>query len=49
MHPVFIHQGKELYMNIYGEAYISIEQECLEELWSSDAEAWFNKGKNDPS
>jgi general stress protein 26 len=49
VHLVFCHPGKDMYLNIYGEAYISTEKERIEELWSSSAKTWFKEGKNDPS
>jgi general stress protein 26 len=49
VHLVFAHPGKEMYLNIYGEAYITTEKECIDDLWSSEAKPWFREGKNDPS
>jgi general stress protein 26 len=49
VHLVFIHPGKDLFLDIYGEAYISTEKESIEDLWSSSAKPWFKEGKDDPA
>ena len=49
VHLVFCHPGKEMFLNIYGEAYITTERDRIDELWNSEAKPWFKEGKNDPS
>jgi len=36
------------YLTVYGKAYISNDLSKIEELWTSQAKAWFAKGANDP-
>ncbi|ARN77081.1 general stress protein [Nonlabens spongiae] len=36
------------FMNVYGSAYISSDQELIDDLWSNLDNNWF-EGKNDPS
>ena len=49
VHLVFSHPGKDMYLNIFGEAYISTEKDSIEELWNPAARTWIKEGKNDPS
>jgi len=49
VHLVFSHPGKEMYLDVYGDASLSTDQEEIEAAWSSLAKAWFPEGKTDPN
>ena len=49
VHLVFSHPGKELYMDLHGEAFLSTDPEEIEQFWTSSAKTWFKEGKTDPS
>ena len=48
VHLVFSHPGKEMFLDIYGDASISTNQKEIDELWTPLAKAWFPDGKTDP-
>jgi general stress protein 26 len=37
------------YLSVYGHATIYKDKATIEEVWSTVAEAWFEKGKDDPN
>jgi general stress protein 26 len=49
VHLVFSHPGKELYLDLYGNAEISTDKNKIAELWTPLAKAWFPQGKEDPN
>jgi general stress protein 26 len=49
VHLVFSHPGKEMYLDIYGDASLSMNQDEIEELWTPLAKSWLPEGKSDPN
>ncbi|WP_373522777.1 pyridoxamine 5'-phosphate oxidase family protein [Aquiflexum sp.] len=45
----YSHPGKDSYMIVNGEAEIILDKNKIEELWSSELNAWFEGGKDDPN
>ena len=38
-----------MYLDLYGDASISTNQDEIDELWTPFAKAWFPEGKTDPN
>lgn len=49
VHLVFSHPGKEMYLDLYGEASLSVDKNKIEEYWTPLAKAWFPQGISDPN
>ena len=49
VHLVYAHPGKESYLDVWGDAYISRDKEQIKEKWSPIVKAWFPKGEDDPN
>jgi general stress protein 26 len=47
-HLLFQRSAHSDYLNIYGIAEISIDQEKIKELWEPIYKTWFTEGENDP-
>ncbi|HJR99640.1 MAG TPA: pyridoxamine 5'-phosphate oxidase family protein [Flavobacterium sp.] len=45
----FMNNGNAEYLSIYGKAFIYKDKSTIEKQWSSLANAWFEKGKEDPN
>ncbi len=45
----YSHPGKQSYLVVNGKAEIIINKAKIEELWNPMMDAWFEKGKEDPS
>jgi general stress protein 26 len=48
VHLVFAHPGKEMYLDVDGNAEISDDENIIHRLWTPLAKAWFTSGSFDP-
>ncbi|MGJ8594091.1 MAG: pyridoxamine 5'-phosphate oxidase family protein [Aquaticitalea sp.] len=48
LHLIYANKGDMQFMNVYGSASISTDQNIIDELYGSGDDAWFD-GKNDPN
>ncbi|MBS1600143.1 MAG: pyridoxamine 5'-phosphate oxidase family protein [Bacteroidetes bacterium] len=49
VHLVFSHPGKEMYLDLYGDASVSEDKSEIDACWTPLAKAWFPEGKDDPN
>jgi general stress protein 26 len=48
VHLVYAHPGKESYLDIWGTATITTDQQTIKDKWTPMMKAWFPKGVDDP-
>jgi general stress protein 26 len=49
VHLVYAHPGKSSYLDVWGEAMITKDENAIKEKWSAIMKAWFPNGPDDPN
>ena|SRR5579875_863411 len=49
VHLVYAHPGKEIYLDVWGNATVSTDKKLMKEKWTPVVKVWFPNGVDDPN
>jgi general stress protein 26 len=49
VHLTYAHPGKESYLDVWGNATVSVDKQLIRDKWSPMVKAWFPGGVDDPN